>query len=118
MPLTITPVEVPIQLDADGVARVAGSRVTLDTVMAEFLGGATAEEIATSFPTLQLADIYSVIAYYLHRRADIDSYLDERQQQAQEIRREIEARWDPAEFRERLLARRQPRDQQHDPTAG
>jgi hypothetical protein len=37
---------VPLHTDADGVVRVAGTRVTLDTVVGAFEAGATAEEIA------------------------------------------------------------------------
>ena len=37
---------VPIHTDADGVVRVAGTRVTLDTIVAAFDAGAAAEEIA------------------------------------------------------------------------
>ena len=37
---------VPIRTDADGVVRIAGTRVTLDTIVAAFDAGATAEEIA------------------------------------------------------------------------
>jgi hypothetical protein len=37
---------VPIHTDGDGVVRVAGTRVTLDTIVAAFDAGATAEEIA------------------------------------------------------------------------
>ena len=39
---------VPIHTDADGVVRVAGTRVTLDTIVAAFDAGAAAEEIAES----------------------------------------------------------------------
>lgn len=41
--------------DADGVVRVAGTRVTLDTVVAAFEEGATAEEIAQQYPSLAFA---------------------------------------------------------------
>jgi uncharacterized protein (DUF433 family) len=34
-----------IEIDLDGIARVGGTRVTLDTVLAAFPDGATAEEI-------------------------------------------------------------------------
>ena len=40
---------VPIQTDADGVIRVAGTRVTLDTLLAAFDAGATAEKSPCSF---------------------------------------------------------------------
>ena len=96
----------PFSIDADGVARVGGTRVTLDTVVAVFNNGATAEEIAQQYPSLALADIYAVIAYYLRERDAVDSYLRERQRAAQHVRQENEARHDPSGVRERLLARR------------
>ena len=40
----------PIHTDANGVVRVAGTRVTLDTLVGAFETGATAEEIASSTP--------------------------------------------------------------------
>jgi hypothetical protein len=66
-------------------------------------------------PPLDLADVYAVIAYYLRHRAEVDAYLQEREQQAREIRRQIEARFDPTGVRERLLARRQARAEPDDP---
>jgi uncharacterized protein (DUF433 family) len=45
MTLVTTTEIIPIQVDANGVARVGGTRVTLDTVIAAFSEGATAEEI-------------------------------------------------------------------------
>ncbi len=115
MPLVVAPPQSPLRVDADGVARVAATRVTLDTVVAAFLAGATAEEIAIQYPSLDLADVYAVIAYYLRHRAEVDAYLQEREQQAREIRRQIEARFDPTGVRERLLARRQARAEPDDP---
>lgn len=43
---------IPLRSDADGVIRVAGTRVTLDTVAYAFKHGATAEEIVQQYPTL------------------------------------------------------------------
>ena len=59
---------VPIHTDADGVVRVAGTRVTLDTIVGAFEAGATAEEIAQRYPTVPLVDVYSVITYYLRHK--------------------------------------------------
>jgi uncharacterized protein (DUF433 family) len=105
MMLSIVAELVPLTTDADGVVRVGGTRVTLDTLVAAFLDGATAEEIAYQYPSLQLADVYSVLGYYLHRRAEVDSYLADRLQQAVQVRQQNEARHNPAGVRERLLAR-------------
>ena len=97
---------VPLTTWDDGVTRVAKTRVTLDTVVAAFLNGATAEEIVFRYSTLDLADVYAVIAYYLRHRDEVDAYLGERARQRAAVRRENEARFDPAGVRERLLARR------------
>lgn len=97
---------VPLKTDADGVVRVGGTRVTLDTVVAAFGEGATAEEIVYQYPSLDLADVYAVIGYYLQRRSDIEAYLRRRQQQRDEVREQNEARFDPCGIRNRLLARR------------
>lgn len=106
MTLTIVTETVPLVTDVDGVIRVGKTRVTLDTVISAFLDGATAEEITHQYPSLDLADVYSVIAYYLRRRAEVDVYLQRRREQAEDIRRQNESRFDPSGIRERLLARR------------
>jgi uncharacterized protein (DUF433 family) len=106
MELHAPPERVPIETDADGVIRVGGTRVTLDTLVAAFDAGATAEEIAQQYPSVILADIYSVIAYYLRHQPDVRMYLSERQRQAASAREENERRFNPAGVRDRLLARR------------
>ncbi len=102
---TTTPT-LPLETDADGVVRVSRTRVTLDTLVAAFAEGATAEEIAQQYPSVPLADIYSVIGYYLGRRAEVEAYLQDRHQQAIQVRQQNEARSDPVGIRERLLGRR------------
>src|SRR5437763_8271583 len=98
--------EVPIETDADGVIRIASTRVTLDTLVAAFNEGATAEEIVQQYPSLQLADVYAVIGYYLKNQSPVEAYLAERECASAEMRRENEARFDPQGVRDRLLARR------------
>jgi uncharacterized protein (DUF433 family) len=94
---------IPLHTDADGVVRVGNTRVTLDTIVATFSEGATAEEIVQKYPTVKLADVYVVIGYYLNHRAEVEAYLHHRQQQARAVRQLNEARTD---IRDRLLARR------------
>jgi uncharacterized protein (DUF433 family) len=106
MAFSIETQTVPIEMDANGAIRVAGTRVTLDTVVAAFEQGATAEEIAQQYPSLDLADVYSVISFYLRRRSEVSDYLAQRQQQAQIMREENERRFDPHGIRDRLIARR------------
>lgn len=97
---------VPVEVNVDGVALVGGTRVTLDTVVSAFNKGATPEEIVQQYPSVTLADVYAVIAYYLRAKSEVDHYLQERAQQAEKIRQENEARFSPIGIRERLLARR------------
>jgi uncharacterized protein (DUF433 family) len=97
---------IPLYTDADGVVRVGNTRVTLDTIVATFSEGATAEEIVQKYPTVKLADVYVVIGYYLNHRAEVEAYLHHRQQQARAVRQLNEARTDMTDLRDRLLARR------------
>jgi uncharacterized protein (DUF433 family) len=97
---------VPLHAGADGVIHIGATRVTLDVVVAAFDAGGTAEEIAQQYPSVSLADIYSVIGYYLRHQSEVRSYLTRRQQRASDVRSENEHRFDPTGVRERLLARR------------
>lgn len=97
--------DVALRVDPSGVLRVGKSRVTLDTVIYQFQDGASPEEIVLHYPSLQLADVYSVIAYYLNRRAELDAHLPERERQGDKNEREARARPEVQALRERLLAR-------------
>ena len=106
MALSIESEPVPLEVDANGVVLVSGTRITLDTIVAAFSQGATAEEITHQYPSLHLADVYAVIAYYLRRREAVESYLLHRQKEADNTRKQNESRFDPNGVRDRLLARR------------
>ncbi|BAU64308.1 hypothetical protein STA3757_16800 [Stanieria sp. NIES-3757] len=105
MTLAIALEPAPIETDTHGVVQVAKTRVTLDTVVTAFLEGCTPEEIKEQYPSLQLADIYLVIGYYLRHQDEVHNYLTERQRQSDLIRQETEQRFNPVGIRDRLLAR-------------
>ncbi|HXU29752.1 MAG TPA: DUF433 domain-containing protein [Thermoanaerobaculia bacterium] len=94
---------IPLSTDTGGTIRVAGTRVTLDTLIDVLLAGATPEEIAQDFPVLALDDVYAVVTYYLRHWAEVDSYLRAQQVRAAAIRSEVEARSPQTGLRERLL---------------
>jgi uncharacterized protein (DUF433 family) len=104
--MSFPPEPVPLSTDADGVVRIGGTRVTLDTLVAAFREGATAEIIAEQYPTLQLSQVYMVLGYYLCHQTEVDAYLQRRRQEAAQVRQENEKRFPPLGIRERLLARR------------
>ena len=98
----------PLSTGADGIVRVSGSRVSLETVVTAFDSGATAEEIVQQYPSLDLAVVYAVISYALDHRADVDAYVAQRRDQAHALQQRVETHLPPAGIRERLLARRRP----------
>jgi uncharacterized protein (DUF433 family) len=105
--LVSTTTTIPLVIDdVNGVIRISKTRITLDTLITAFLEGSTPEEIKEQYPSLKLADIYSVIGYYLENQAEVDAYLRERQRIALKVRQEAEMRFNPEGIRDRLLARR------------
>lgn len=107
MALSIVAQPVPLRVDAHGTVRVAGTRLTLESVVAAFERGNSPNDIAGAFPGTELADIYAVIAFYLRHRREVDAYLEQQEAKAAEVRQKLESRQgDQAGLRERLLARR------------
>jgi hypothetical protein len=78
--------------------------VLLELVIQAFQDGATPEAIVQRYSTLALPDVYAVIAYYLRHRSEIEAYLAERNQKAEEVRQKLERQQgDLSEIRARLL---------------
>jgi uncharacterized protein (DUF433 family) len=96
----------PLVEGPPGVVRVLGTRVSLETLVAAFDEGATAEEIVERYPSLDLAAVYALIAYVLDHREEVAAYTAQRRNQARSLQSEIETHSPPAGIRDRLLARR------------
>jgi uncharacterized protein (DUF433 family) len=103
---SLTAVPAPLTNDEDGAVRVRGSRVRLESVLQAFQCGSSPEEIVLKYPVLNLTDVYSVIAYYLWHRDEIDAYLKRRAEHVDRVRRENEIRFPSSGIRQRLLKRR------------
>src|SRR5438105_2773160 len=95
MAQALTSDSVPLVTEADGVMRVYGTRVTLETVLAAFAEGATAEEIAQQYPSISLADVYQVIGYYLRHPSELEPYLARRRLNTGDTRASNESKWPP-----------------------
>jgi uncharacterized protein (DUF433 family) len=91
----------------EGVYRVAGTRVSLDSIVYAFLDGHTAESIQQSFPLLTLEQVYGAITYYLAHREAIEAYLRE-QEAAFETLKETLRRNNP-QMAQRIAAIKQQR---------
>jgi uncharacterized protein (DUF433 family) len=72
----------------EGGYYVAGSRVSLDSVVYAFLRGESPEGIVESFPALTLEQVYGAIACYLANRDQIDAYLRAGEQDFERLRAE------------------------------
>jgi uncharacterized protein (DUF433 family) len=56
--------------------RLKGTRVGIETILYDFIHRSrTPEEIADTYRTLTLEQVYATITYYLHYRAEVDAYL-------------------------------------------
>ncbi len=86
--------------------RVAGTRVSLDSVVYAFNEGQSPETIAQSFPVLELEQVYGAITYYLAHRPEIDAYVEQgRREYATARQADREA--DPAFYGKLANARKQ-----------
>lgn len=104
--LTFPPIEtVPLEMTPEGVIRVEGTRVSLDSVIYYFWEGSSPESIVDKFPTLTLNNVYRVIGYYLTHREELDAYLREQERAEDRLLQEIEERFPSVGLRERLAAR-------------
>ena len=107
--MTIEAESPPIVQWPDGSLRVGQTRVLVDLIIHEFQRGATAEQIVQSYE-VPLADVYSVIGYYLRHQTEVDVYLAARDTQAADVRQRIESRQgELGDIRARLTAREQAR---------
>jgi uncharacterized protein (DUF433 family) len=71
----------------EGAYWVAGTRVSLDSVVYGFLRGAAPEGIAQSFPVLSLEEVYGAIAFYLANQAEIDATLATNDREFENLRK-------------------------------
>jgi uncharacterized protein (DUF433 family) len=86
---------IPLRTDEHGAIRVGNTHVLLELVIHSYYIGETPEGIVDSYPSLTTADVYAVIGYYLANREEIDAYVRQRDQQAEQILREMEANLTP-----------------------
>jgi len=63
--------------ERNGGLYIAGTRVSLDSVLINFRCGASPEKIVQAFSTLKLSQVYGAIAYYLENEKTINDYLAE-----------------------------------------
>ena len=70
---------------SNGGYYVAGSRVSLASIVYEFRDGASPETIRQNFPTLSLEQVYGAITFYLGHVNEVNDYLRELEQTWEKI---------------------------------
>ena len=83
---------------------VAGTRISLDSIVHAFRRGESPETICQNFELLRLEEVYGAIAYYLANQAEIDTYLIRQNEKWAEGKRNAEPL--RTDIRERLMRAR------------
>lgn len=84
---------VPLTLWEDGSIRVKDTRLLVDMIINAHKRGECPEQIYEAFPSKSytVADIYSIIAYYLSNKAKLERYLAKQEKEAEKVWKLIEA---------------------------
>jgi uncharacterized protein (DUF433 family) len=84
--MTLTPILAkPYIEQRDTGYWIAGTRISLDSIVYSFLNGESPESIAQNFPLLSLEQVYGAITFYLANRAIVDAYLVEVEAEFQQL---------------------------------
>lgn len=91
--------------------RIAGTRISLDSVVINWLNGETPENIVENFDTLTLESVYGALAYYLANREEIDEYLRQGEIEFERLRQKSweDMRINRPQLYQKLMAAKQER---------
>jgi len=73
-------------VNSGGTLLLAGSRVSLDSIVYEYLRGESANSIAESFPSVTPEAIEQALVYFREYRAEVLDYLRLRQSEFSRLR--------------------------------
>ena len=69
--------------------RIKGTRIGIETVLYDFIHRSRSpEEIANTYPSLKLEQVYATILYYLHNKEAVSTYLADWLEWSREMRRQ------------------------------
>lgn len=89
-----------------GEIRLTGHRIGLFSVVRPYREGCSAEVLALQFPTLSMALIHKVIAFYWENQPAVDEYLDQFDAELAELERQNPTQVTRQMLRERLAKMR------------
>ena len=89
---------------AEDDIRIRGTRVGIESVLYDYIyRNKTAEQIAESFPSLKIEQVYATILYYLNNRETIEKYLLDWLSYSREMRENQEQNLPPVVLRLREI---------------
>lgn len=78
-----------IEIDDNGVARIAGTRMKVRMIAEERrYNGSTPEQMQDAWPDLSLAQVYAALSYYYEHQAEIDAEMDRISAEVERMRAE------------------------------
>ena len=90
---------------SDDDIRIAGTRVGIETVLYDYIYcSRTAEQIADTYPSVSLEQVYATILYYLQNREKVEAYIVDWIEHGEWMRREQAKNPSPVTLRLRRLA--------------
>jgi uncharacterized protein (DUF433 family) len=90
----------------DGEIRLTGHRIGLYHVVFFYNEGYSPEMLVGQFPTLSLALVHKVIAFYLENQAEVDNYIAEHEAECERLRADAPENPGLVQLRQRLQAMR------------
>ena len=72
----------------EGGWRIAGTRVSLDSIVHAYWDGLSPEQILCEFPSLTLEKTHDAFSFYFQNRKEIDHYLKTQAARWEQLRRE------------------------------
>jgi len=79
-------VEKSYVIRTSGGYRISGTRVSLDSVVYDFLSGLSPEGIVENYDTLTLEQVFGALAYYLAHEAEINKHLKRNRKKFETLR--------------------------------
>ena len=95
-----------LSADAYGYVHAKGSRIGLQTIVRGYNNGYSPEMLALEYPSVSLATVHKVIAFYLENREEADRYLAECDADMEELRATSPLGPSLEELRQRMVARK------------
>jgi uncharacterized protein (DUF433 family) len=75
---------IPLVADEAGGLRVEGTRVYLEDLLDAYEGGLSPEEMVLAYPSLNLADVYAILAWALRHSEEVAAYRERVEREARE----------------------------------